>query len=166
MRRINDLIEGLYIGVATLLFAVFIGAIIWQVTARSLMQWSVRWTDEVALMCFVWAVFLGAAVALRRGVHYVVEIVPPERILACNLLRLFGSLACLPVIYVMIVHGQIYADMGWRRSSIALEIPLFYIFAAIPASGIAMAFFSVEVIVEDLRRLITGTPAPIQIDET
>ena len=165
MRRINGLVEWVFINTAALLFAVFIGAIIWQVAARSLLSWSVRWTDEVALMCFVWSVFLGAAVAVRRGVHYVVDIVSPERVLATNLLRLFGSVACLPIIWILITHGQIYAEMGWRRSSMALEIPLFWIFVAIPVSGVAMAMFSAEVIWDDLRRLVAGAPPPPRLDE-
>ncbi|MCC5979982.1 MAG: TRAP transporter small permease [Salinarimonas sp.] len=165
MRKINDLIEWMFINTAALLFAVFIGAILWQVAARSLLSWSVRWTDEVALMCFVWSVFLGAAVALRRGAHYVVDILSPERVLGSNLLRLFGSLACLPIIWLLITHGQIYADMGWRRASMALEVPLFWIFVAIPVSGVAMAIFSIEVIWDDIRRLITGTPPPVSQDE-
>ena len=165
VRRVNGVIEGVLISAAALLFAVFIGAIIWQVAARSLLSWSVRWTDEVALMCFVWSVFLGAAVAFRRGVHYVVDIVSAERVLASNLLRLFGTLACLPIIWIMITHGQIYADMGWRRSSMALEVPMFWIFVAIPVSGVAMAIFAVEVLWEDLRRLVTGTPPPQPQDE-
>ena len=158
LRRINDIIEWVFISVATLLFAVFIVSIVWQVTARSLLSWSVRWTDEVAMMCFIWSVFLGSAVALRRGVHYVVDLVGPERVLISNLLRLFGSLAALPVIWVLIVYGQIYADMGWRRGSMALEIPMFYVFVAIPISGAAMALFSVEVIIEDVRRLLANKP--------
>ncbi len=165
MRRINDLIEWVFINTAALLFAVFIGSIIWQVAARSIFSWSVRWTDEVALMCFVWSVFLGAAVALRRGAHYVVDILSPERVLASNLLKLFGSLACLPIIWILITHGQIYADMGWRRASLALEMPLFWIFLAIPVSGVAMAIFSVEVIWDDIRRLISGTPPPKHQDD-
>lgn len=160
MRTLNTLIERVFMLVASTLFAVFIASIFFQVLARSVLAMSVSWTDEVALMCFVWAVFLGAAVALRRGAHYVVDILPERYVTASNVLRLFGSIACLPVIYVLVVHGQIYADMGWRRSSIALDVPLFYIFIAIPISGVAMLLFSLEVILDDIRRLRSGAGAP------
>ena len=160
MRLINDWIERLFMFVASSLFAVFIACIFFQVVARNYLRISVGWTDEVALMCFVWSVFLGAAVALRRRVHYVVDILPPSRVTATNALRLFGAIACLPVIYVLVVHGYLYADMGWRRSSVSLRLPLAYIFGAIPISGVAMALFSVEVIREDIRRLRAGTPPP------
>ena len=165
MRLINDWIERLFMFVASTLFALFIACIFFQVVARNYLRISVGWTDEVALMCFVWSVFLGAAVALRRRVHYVVDILPPGYVNATNALRLFGAIACLPVIYVLVVHGYTYADMGWRRSSVSLRLPLFYIFAAIPVSGVAMVLFSAEVILEDIRRLRAHTPPP-RIDET
>lgn len=159
MRAINDLIERAFMIVAGVLFAIFIATIFYQVMARNYLSISVNWTDEVALLCFVWSVFLGAAVALRRQAHYVVELLPERFITANNALRLFGSLACLPVIYVLMVHGQIFTEMGLRRASVSLGIPLAYVFAAIPMSGLAMALFSVEVIRDDLRRLRSGEPA-------
>ncbi|WP_265519351.1 TRAP transporter small permease [Nitratireductor luteus] len=156
MRAINGFIEWVFMFVAGSLFAVFITTIAYQVLARNYLGISVNWTDEVALLCFVWSVFLGAAVAVRRQVHYVVELLPEEFITTNNALRLFGSLACLPVVYVLVVHGQIFTGMGLRRSSISLGIPLAYVFAAIPVSGLAMALFLIEVIQTDLRRLRTG----------
>ncbi|BBI49336.1 hypothetical protein HORIV_17570 [Vreelandella olivaria] len=71
-------------------------------------------------------------------------------------MRLFGSLACLPVIYVLIVHGNVLVDMGWNRRSVALGTPMAYIFAAMPVAGIAMLLFSIETIREDIMMLRTG----------
>jgi len=165
MRTLNTLLERVMIFVANCLFAIFISAILYQVVARNYLMISVNWTDEVALFCFVWSVFFGAAVAFRRGVHYVVEILPHRFITLNNILRLFGSLACLPVIYVLVVHGQIFAEMGWRRSSVALQMPMVYAFAAIPISGVAMALFAIEVIRDDFRRLRTRTPVGRQPED-
>lgn len=162
---VNTWIERVFLFIATFLFAVFICAIIYQVFARSMLAWSVRWTDEVSLMCFVWSIFLGAAVALRRGMHYVIDILPSTMVNASNGLRLFGTLACIPLIYVLVVYGQIFADLGWRQSSIALEMSLFYIRVSMPIAGAAMALFLVEVIVQDVQRLLSGRPAPVQIED-
>ncbi len=160
IRLLNTLIERVFITVASALFAVFIAVIFYQVLARNWLMISVGWTDEVALMCFVWSVFLGAAVALRRRVHYVVDIFPASWVNATNALRLFGAVACLPVIYVLLVHGYVFSGMGWRRLSVSLQLPLAYVFAAIPISAAAMALFSIEVILDDIRQLRSGKPAP------
>jgi TRAP-type transport system small permease protein len=111
------------------------------VLARNWLMISVGWTDEVALMCFVWSVFLGAAVAVRRRAHYVDRHPARELRQRDQRLRLFGALACLPVIYVLLVHGYTFSDMGWRRFSVSLQLPLAYIFAAIPISAVAMILF-------------------------
>ncbi|WP_209428338.1 TRAP transporter small permease [Pararhodobacter sp. SW119] len=160
MRLLNDIVERAFMVVAGSLFAIFIACIFYQVIARNYLRISVGWTDEVALMCFVWSVFLGAAVAVRRQVHYVVDILPARFVTATNTLKLFGTLACIPVIYVLVVHGYTYTGMGWRRLSVSLGLPLAYVFAAIPVAGVAMVLFLAEVIGDDIRRLRAGTPPP------
>ena len=165
LRLLNTAVERVFMLVASSLFALFIVTIFYQVVARNLLTVSAGWTDEVALMCFVWSVFLGAAVAVRRRVHYVVDIFPETWITTTNALRLFGALACVPVIYVLVVHGHIFTGMGWRRASTALQVPLAWVFMAIPISGVAMALFSLEVILDDIRHLRAGTsPARLYED--
>jgi TRAP-type C4-dicarboxylate transport system permease small subunit len=159
LRALNTVIEWMLLLVAGGLFTVFIGTIFYQVVARNWLSVSAGWTDEVALMCFVWSVFLGAAVAVRRRAHYVVDILPDNWVNTTNALRLFGALACLPVVYVLIVNGAIFTDMGWRRASVALQLPLAWVFMAIPVAGVAMALFSLEVIMDDIQRLRSGDPA-------
>jgi TRAP-type C4-dicarboxylate transport system permease small subunit len=44
---------------------VFLG--VWS---RYVLQATFQWYDEVARLCFVWMVFLGAASAVRRGAHF------------------------------------------------------------------------------------------------
>ncbi|MCB8887743.1 TRAP transporter small permease [Vreelandella malpeensis] len=153
MRLINDVLERLLAVIAGSLFAIFILTVLYQVVARSFLKISVSWTDEIAMACFIWAVFLGAAVALRRRRHYVVDVFPAHFRLTQRSLRLFGSLACLPVIYVLIVNGNVLVDMGWNRRSVALGTPMAYVFAAMPVAGIAMLAFSIEVIVDDIKAL-------------
>ena len=166
MRIVNDTVERLFLIIGSAMFALFIVVIFLQVVARSYLRLSILWTDEVALICFIWSVFLGAAVAFRRRAHYTVEILPGSMVRTNQALTLFAHVATLAVIYVMIVGGWTYAGMGMRRMTVALEIPQATMFAAIPVSGVAMALFAVELIREDLRRLVAGgapkTVGPIQ----
>ncbi|MCC5900823.1 MAG: TRAP transporter small permease [Halomonas sp.] len=159
MRKINDLLEKLLTFIAGSLFAAFILTVLYQVVARNYLKISVSWTDEVAMACFIWAVFIGAAIALRKRKHYVVDVFPPSFVMTQRVLRLFGSLACLPVIYVLIVHGNVLVDMGWNRRSVALGTPMAYVFAAIPVAGIAMLLFSIETIRDDIAMLRAGRDA-------
>ncbi|ATH78099.1 TRAP transporter small permease [Vreelandella stevensii] len=156
MRKINDVLEWLLTCMAGSLFAAFILTVLYQVVARNYLKISVSWTDEVAMACFIWSVFIGAAVALRKRKHYVVDAFPSRFVVTQRVLRLFGSVACLPVIYVLIVHGHVLVDMGWNRRSVALGTPMAYVFAAIPVAGVAMLLFSIETIRDDIAMLRSG----------
>lgn len=153
---INNVLEKILTFIAGSLFAAFILTVLYQVVARNYLKISVSWTDEVAMACFIWSVFIGAAVALRKRKHYVVDVFPPRFVMIQRVLRLFGSLACLPVIYVLVVHGNVLVDMGWNRRSVALGTPMAYIFAAMPVAGIAMLLFSIETIRDDIMMLRAG----------
>ncbi|PRY65750.1 TRAP-type C4-dicarboxylate transport system permease small subunit [Vreelandella songnenensis] len=159
MRKINDLIEKILLMLAGSLFAAFILTVLYQVVARNYLKISVSWTDEVAMACFIWSVFIGAAVALRNRKHYVIDIFPPQFVVTQRVLRLFGSLACLPLIYVLIVHGHVLVDMGWNRRSVALGTPMAYLFAALPVAGVAMVLFSIETLYDDISALLNRHPA-------
>ena len=156
MRKINDVIEKILMVLAGSLFAAFILTVLYQVVARNYLKISVSWTDEVAMACFIWAVFIGAAVALRKRKHYVIDIFPPQFVVTQRILRLFGSVACLPLIYVLVVHGNVLVDMGWNRRSVALGTPMAYVFAALPVAGVAMVLFSIETILDDIAVLCKG----------
>lgn len=159
MRRLNDLIERLFLFVGGWLFAIFVAVIFFQVMARNYLKISVVWTDEVALICFVWSVFLGAAVALRRRAHYVVEVLPSHFLRANQALKLFADVAVLAVIYVLIVAGSTYVGMGMRRFSVSTGLPLAYVFTAIPVSGVAMLCFTLELLLQDLKDWRRAPPA-------
>ncbi len=165
LRRINDVIEMVLLNVAALLFATFVAVVFLQVVARNYLEISLLWTDEIALLCFVWTVLFGSAVAVRRRLHYVVEVLPARFSRTNLVLQLLAGILCLGLIYVMIVPGYTFADMGWRRASIALRMPLFYLFISFPIAGIAMAIFSLEVLLEDARTLRRGGAPVVRYDE-
>jgi len=165
LRRINNAIEMVLLNAAAVLFALFIALVFLQVIARNYLKLSLLWIDEVALLCFVWSVLFGAAVAVRRRLHYVVEVLPPSFVRINLILQLVAAILCLGLIYVMIVPGYTFADMGWRRASIALRMPLFYLFISFPIAGIAMAVFSLEVILDDMRTLRRGEAPVVKYDE-
>ena len=45
------------------------------VFSRYVLHATFRWYDEVARLCFVWIIFLGAAVAVRRRLHFRMHLV-------------------------------------------------------------------------------------------
>src|SRR4029434_4037443 len=64
--RSNVIVDWICLGLmVALVVVVFLG-----VFSRYVLHATFQWYDEVARLCFVWMVFLGAAVAVRRGAHF------------------------------------------------------------------------------------------------
>lgn len=90
---------------------------------------------ELSTNAFVWLVFLGAAGASRRGLHFQVDIL--STLLGARALvvqKLFVEIACLAVSAVMARTAWDYMMRSWHRMSEALDIPLAYIYLVFPVA--------------------------------
>ena len=55
------------------LFGVLCVTVFYQVLVRNVFGGGGLWTFDIAQLTLTWCVFVGAAVAVRRGMHYYVE---------------------------------------------------------------------------------------------
>ncbi len=134
----------MFIFVSVVLLSVFTFVIFLQVLSRNYFHWPLLWTNEVALACFMWTVFLGSAVAVRQKKHYVVEVFP-RKFAALNLaLDAIATVSIYVLIYVMIFHGYRFGKMGLKTFSTSIGISQAYFFFAIPVSGVGMLLFHLE----------------------
>src|SRR5215813_5080555 len=93
--------------------AVLVADVFLGVWSRYVMHATFQWYDEVARLCFVWMIFLGAAVAVRRAAHFRLHLlvdrfgpraVSAARILAVVVVAGFGS--------VLIWQGVRLVELG------------------------------------------------------
>jgi len=157
LKAVNSVIERVLILVAWPMFAIYIVAIFTQVIARNYLQIPITWLDEIARMLFLWTIMLGSAVAVRRRVHYDIEIFPPRFVQTNTVLKFLSHLVTLVVILVMLVYGWQYADMSMFNESEALEVPWAYTYVSMPIAAAAMASFWIETVIDDLRSLLHHT---------
>src|SRR5262245_46125426 len=61
--------------VCLVLMVALVGDVFLGVFSRYVMQATFKWYDEVARLCFVWIISLGAAVAVRRRLHFRMHLV-------------------------------------------------------------------------------------------
>ena len=153
LRNVNGKVERLILKIVGPVFLVYIIVIFVQVLARNYIQVPLIWLDEVARMCFQWTLMLGAAVAVRRQAHYVVEVIPKQYFFAVVGLKLFAQAVMVVFIAVMVWHGAAFARMGLDRLSSALEIPWIYIYVSLPIAGVVMVMFLAEVVISDIQTL-------------
>lgn len=133
------LVDWVCLGLMVVLVAdVFLG--VWS---RYVLQATFQWYDEVARLCFVWMVFLGAASAVRRGAHFRLHLLidrfsaGPRRVtdmLVGLLVVVFGG--------VLVAGGLAMWPVARRQVSDSLEVSMVWFYGALPVGGALMILFS------------------------
>ncbi|MDP8999176.1 MAG: TRAP transporter small permease [Myxococcota bacterium] len=109
--------------------------------------------NEVANGLFVWGVFLGMGVAVRRDQHFRLTAVGESLtgrkrwlVETVNRLVVLGVSAC------MIVFGYVNFLNGFGSFLMPSVTPIAILYAAIPMSGLLVALFTIEELVNGWRR--------------
>ncbi|MGQ9638273.1 MAG: TRAP transporter small permease [Thermodesulfobacteriota bacterium] len=125
----NRFAEG---GCLVLLIAIC-GVTFAQVFFRFVIVHSLPWSEEFSRYALVWASFLGASIALKRGLHIGVEAfvakLPNEKRRPLYLLTLILILIFL---FTVMVKGFQLALFNMKQSSPAMRIPMGFPYLGIP----------------------------------
>lgn len=110
------------------------------------------WTEEASRFCFIWVVLLGAAIAVREGAHFTIDVLPQRMPEWLTRFVLVAGLLVIAVIGVLMVLGGLrFVEIGLGRISTTSGIRLAWVYAAIPVSGFSMLIFTVEKLVWAVR---------------
>ena len=122
-----------------------------QVIYRYVLGESLSFSEELARYMFIWSVAMGSALALRTrshiGVEILVERLPasmakPAKVLACVLSLVF---------YGMLVwYGFEMVGETMDQESAALELPMGYVYLAVPLSAIVLFVCEIKNVMDDL----------------
>lgn len=123
-----------------------------QVIFRYLLAAPLPWSEELARYCFVWIVFLGAAIGLERGIHLGVD-------LFVNLLpaKLRTGLEVLSNVFIGgLAIAIIYAsfpviELNFLQRSPAMGVQMSWIYIAIPISMALILLICIERVAKILR---------------
>jgi TRAP-type transport system small permease protein len=144
-RVVEDVVVLLYVTMITVGFA--------QVIMRYVFQRSLTWSEEVARYLFVWITFLGAALALERGIHISVDVLfralpPPLR----RGLEVAIHLGIAAFLVVFVVKAWSIAQLAMTERAPATGVPMGLIQLAMPIGGTIMLINSLRVML----RLVLG----------
>lgn len=151
-RALGNTVEGvLLVMMVALCVDVFLGVFSRYVLARTF-----TWYDEIARLLFVWIVFLGAAVGVKRGVHFrlhlVVDRFPPALQRATVI---FGVLVVMGFGWILIQQGWKLVELGRFQQTPVMGLSKQYIYASVPVGGVLVILFSLT----HLWRALRGLPA-------
>jgi TRAP-type C4-dicarboxylate transport system permease small subunit len=101
---------------------------------------SLHWADELARFTTIWLVMLGSVVALDRGAHVAVDLLPAA--LPAGLgraLRVIAALLSAAFLVTLAWQGLALSGRTMRQVSPALGLPMGYVYLAVPVGAAVMA---------------------------
>ncbi len=128
--------------------ALFMGILVtmvFQVTFRYALNAPLVWTEELARILYIWACYLGAPVALRRGNHVTIVFVSERLPRPLGRVVALGTQAVALVFFLQLaIQGAILASRSHTVEAITLPIPWSVIYLVAPVSATLMILETVE----------------------
>jgi TRAP-type C4-dicarboxylate transport system permease small subunit len=155
MRRFLD---GLHLALKVLI-GLLVAVLIVPVTMQILSRYTgliprYIWTEEVARICFIWVIMLGAMVAVRDGTHFDVDLLPRSQNPRIEgAIRLFAHFVVLVTALIFVWYGWKFVEFGWYQTSEIAGLPMPWIFAAWPLAGVVWILFLGEKFADDIRMM-------------
>lgn len=140
---LNRAIEFLLI----LIFSLLVLDVLWQVFGRYVLNQSFSFTEEFARFALIWLTILGAAYLNGRQEHlsmdYWLNKLSPEA--KAKRLRLIELFMFVFAFIVMVIGGGnlVYTTLRLGQVSAAMHVPLGFVYAIVPVSGLLIMFFSI-----------------------
>ncbi len=129
------------------IFALLVLDVLFQVLSRYILGGSFSWTEEFARFALIWMTILGAAYLNAKKEHLSMDFLyqkfsKPNKRKASLLVEVFIFLFAL---MVMVIGGinLVYTTLHLEQLSGTLRIPLGYIYAILPFSGLLIMCYSI-----------------------
>jgi TRAP-type transport system small permease protein len=139
-RLLHNIVEYLCL----VLMAVLAADLMLGVFSRYVLFRTFTWYDEIARIAFVWVVFLGAAVGVKRGSHFglhlLIDNLPPA---ARRLASLLTPVVIVAFSSVLVVQGLAFLEFGRFQTLPVMGISKVWVYAAMPVGGALMIFYAV-----------------------
>ena len=150
LRRWLDLILGI---VCCTLLAWLVVVLAWQVISRYALNAPSSYTEEILRYGVIWMSLLGAAYASGRGSHMTVDLLR-DRLTGRARLWLDGAVAVAFIVFalaVLVVGGGRAVEIAARQTSAVLQLPMGWVYAALPVSGGLMILYNLLNLADLLR---------------
>lgn len=141
---LNKIIEMLLV----VIFGLLVIDVVWQVISRYVVGQSSSFTEEFARFSLIWLTVLGAAYinGSKEGhlsMDFLLSKLPKKKKVKRQ--KVIQVLMALFALIIMVLGGGnlVYITLSLGQISSALQIPLGFIYAIVPISGLIIMFFSI-----------------------
>lgn len=152
--RLERLVEWLMALALTIMFILVFG----NVVLRYLFSSGIAWAEEISRLMFVWLIFLGAILALRRHAHLGVELVQAK--LPRKMRRLCAVTSHLLMLYAL----WLFLYGSWTQTVIGMSTystVLRYPSALMASAGLLCAASMMLIVSANLWRIVRNDPRAI-----
>ena len=139
MEKLNRTLVTLETFVAGSLLLVVFLVVLSQVVMRYLFAQPNPWSEELSRFCFIWLSMLGASLAVERRSHFGFDQVLKR--LSSSRRRFARRAATIVVMLVsllLVFPGLALVRLTLHQRSPALDLPMAWVYAAVPVSGVLM----------------------------
>ena len=144
--------------IVVVLFSVMLIAVLAQVAGRYFFNFSIAQAAEIATFCQIWLVLLGAGVALARGQHVAIDVLPSQLPLPMARLALIAIALVSAAFLAVLAYGTLpLIKLGQFQTSPALQMPMKYMYACLPVGAIYMML---ELVLSVVQRWDDPFPPP------
>ncbi|MDR2589287.1 MAG: TRAP transporter small permease [Spirochaetales bacterium] len=131
--KIFDILNKIEESFIMVCFAIMGCVLALQIFMRYVMNLPLIWSEELARYIFVWATFIGVGYGVRKRIHISMEFFysrfPRKVKLAATLAT---NLLCILIFVYLIPFGIETVKTQWYIDSSAMQIPMSWVFAAVP----------------------------------
>lgn len=116
----------------------------WQVASRYIFNNPSTVTEELVLICFVWMGLLGAAYVFGKKEHMRMSFLV-DKLSEKNQVRMqiFAEVVTIAfAVLILVFGGYKMSQLSMGQSSSSLQIPMGYIYLALPLSGIITMIYN------------------------
>ncbi|GJQ62607.1 MAG: C4-dicarboxylate ABC transporter permease [Melioribacteraceae bacterium] len=131
--------------------------VLWQVFTRFILQNPSSYTEELARYMLIWLGILGASYVAGQKMHLAIDLLSLKlKGKSKSYLEIFiQSLIFFFSLFVMVIGGfnLVQITLSLNQISAALQVPLGYVYAIVPVSGLIMMFYSSIFIIDEMKKL-------------
>ena len=145
---IRQKIDKIIASFLSIIMAVMVVNVLWQVFTRFVLNNPSSFTDELARYLMIWVGVLGAAYVAGKNMHVAIDVVS-NKMTAKNQQKLNVFVHVIVIIFsllVLVIGGLrlVYITAVLNQNSPALHIPLAVVYAVIPLSGLLIIYYKLN----------------------
>jgi len=146
MNRLVKVLDNIISWIMVTLMALLVIVVTWQVFTRYMIGEASSYSEEIARFLLIWIGLLGSAYAYKQNMHLAFDLFTNKatgvrKFWMDIVIHLFVALFS---VIVLVLGGLYLVQLTWELNqlSASLQMPMAYVYTALPLSGLIIVFYS------------------------